>query len=96
MNDRVKCIVITKVNVLSSMSFPFLEGFEKPTERINFKAHRKRSLHGVNEHFEHRAMQKLPRAGGFPTPSFIEVENSSKVGGWLFFGRGARNSIRQY
>lgn len=33
-----------------------LEGFEKPTERINFEAteHKKHSLHGINEHLEHR------------------------------------------
>ncbi len=32
-------------------------------------AHRKRSLHGVNEYFEHRATQELARAGGFAKPS---------------------------
>ncbi|PID33920.1 MAG: hypothetical protein CR955_00115 [Thiotrichales bacterium] len=34
-------------------------------------AHRKRSLHGVNKHFEHRVTQTLARAGGFAKPSRI-------------------------
>ncbi len=40
------------------------EGFDKPAEHVNFKVHRKRNLHGVNAHFEHRTTQKLARAGG--------------------------------
>ncbi len=32
-------------------------------------AHRKLSLHRVNEHFEHRVTQKLARTGGFAKPS---------------------------
>ncbi len=35
-------------------------------------AHRKRRLHGVNEHFEHRATQKLACASGFAKPSFSQ------------------------
>lgn len=32
-------------------------------------AHKTRSLHRINAHFEHRAMQKLTRVGGFVKPS---------------------------
>ncbi len=61
-------------NVGMTHSFLVLEGFDKLTERVNFKAHRKRSLHSVKEHSEHRATQKLSRAGGF-AKSFLTMSS---------------------
>ncbi len=55
--------------------YSLYEGFDKPTERVNFKAHRKRSLHRVDEHFEHRATQKLACAGGFANLSIQKSAN---------------------
>lgn len=43
------------------------------TEHVNFKAHRKWSLYGVNEYFEHRATQKLARVGSLQSLAKVNL-----------------------